>query len=71
MQSNMILRMRCSLDSRRLLRRGRLGATPQVARGVPLDILSDNLGHSGLGTTSIYVLPERRRKMAAIERLWK
>ncbi len=44
-------------------------ATDQIALGIPPDRLSDNLGHSKLGTRYQYVLPERRRKMAAIERL--
>ena len=45
-------------------------ATDQIDLGIPLDRLSDNLGHSELGTPYKYVLPERRRKMAAIARLW-
>jgi site-specific recombinase XerD len=46
-------------------------ATDAVARGVPLDIVSDNLGHSDLKTTSIYVQAERQRKMEETEKLWQ
>lgn len=46
-------------------------ATDAIAREVPLDIVSDNLGHSDLRTTSIYIKPGRQRKMEAIENLWK
>ena len=45
-------------------------ATDQIDLGIPLDRLSDNLGHSELGTPYKYVLPEGRRKMATIARLW-
>ena len=46
-------------------------ATDAVARGVPLDVVSNNLGHSDLKTTSIYVQAERSRKMEEVEKLWE
>ena len=45
-------------------------ATDQITLEIPLDRLSDNLGHSGLGAPCKYVPPERRRQMAAIEQPW-
>jgi hypothetical protein len=45
-------------------------AIDQITLELPLDRLSHNLGHSGLGATCKYVPPERRRQMAAIAQLW-
>jgi integrase len=38
---------------------------------MPLDVLQQNLGHASLGTTTVYVTTEKKRRMRAVDAFWK
>lgn len=45
-------------------------ASRSVSEGAPLEIVAEVLGHADISTTSIYIHPERKRKMREMQRLW-
>ena len=45
-------------------------ASHAIARGVPLEIAQQNLGHASLATTTVYVRTERSRRVRAMETFW-
>ena len=46
-------------------------ASHAIASGMPIEIAQQNLGHASLATTTVYVTPEKRRRMRAVEAFWK
>ena len=40
-------------------------------RGVPLQVVQNNLGHMSIGTTSVYLTTEREMRMKAMRRFWQ
>ena len=46
-------------------------ASHAIAGGMPIEIAQQNLGHASLATTTIYVTTEKRRRMKAVEALWR
>lgn len=45
-------------------------ATTAVGMGTPVDVVASAFGHSNIATTSLYIQTERKRKMAAMNKLW-
>jgi site-specific recombinase XerD len=45
-------------------------ASHAIARGMPIEIERENLGHASLATTSIYVTTERQRRLQAMQAFW-
>lgn len=45
-------------------------ATHAIAKGMPLDVLQQNLGHASLSTTTVYVTSESQRRMKAVKSFW-
>ena len=43
--------------------------THAVAAGIPVDVVQNNLGHSSIATTGIYVHTEKKRRHAEMQRL--
>jgi integrase len=43
--------------------------THAIAAGVPIDVVQNNLGHSSVATTGIYVTSEKKRRHAEVSRL--
>ncbi|MEN3294205.1 MAG: hypothetical protein V7642_3458 [Burkholderiales bacterium] len=41
-----------------------------VARGMPLEVLQQNLGHASLHTTMIYASSEESKRMTATQKIW-
>ncbi len=46
-------------------------ASHAIARGVPIEIAQQNLGHASLATTTVYVTTEAKRRMRAMAGFWK
>jgi len=46
-------------------------ASHAIAGGMPIEIAQQDLGHASLATTTIYVTTEKRRRMKAVEALWR
>ena len=46
-------------------------ASHWIARGTPVEIAQQNLGHSSLATTTVYVTTEQKRRMKAIQGGWQ
>ena len=46
-------------------------ASHWIARGTPVEIAQQNLGHSSLQTTTVYVTTEQKRRMKAIQGGWQ
>lgn len=44
-------------------------ASHTIARGLPIEIAQQNLGHASLATTTVYVTTESKRRMKALQRL--
>ena len=42
-----------------------------IASGMPVEVAQQNLGHASLATTTVYVSPDKRRRMKAVEAFWK
>jgi site-specific recombinase XerD len=45
-------------------------ASHAIARGMPIEIAQQNLGHASLATTTVYVTTESKRRMRAIRAFW-
>jgi site-specific recombinase XerD len=45
-------------------------ASHSIARGTPVEIEQQILGHASLATTTVYVTTESKRKMKAIGAFW-
>lgn len=45
-------------------------ASHSIAQGVPIEIAQQNLGHSSLSITTVYVKTERDRRIGAVEAFW-
>jgi len=46
-------------------------ASHAIARGMPIEIAQQNLGHASLATTTIYVTTESKRRMRAVAGFWQ
>ena len=46
-------------------------ASHAIARGMPIEIAQQNLGHASLATTTVYVTTESRRRMKAVVGFWQ
>jgi len=46
-------------------------ATTAVGMGTPVDVVASAFGHANIATTSLYIQTERKRKMAAMNKLWE
>ena len=46
-------------------------ASHAIARGMPIEIAQQNLGHASLQTTTVYVTTEAKRRMKAVREFWK
>ena len=46
-------------------------ASHAIARGMPIEIAQQNLGHASLATTTVYVTTESRRRMKAVAGFWR
>jgi len=46
-------------------------ASHAIARGMPIEIAQQNLGHASLATTTVYVTTESRRRMKAVAGFWQ
>ena len=46
-------------------------ASHAIAGGMPIEIAQQNLGHSSLATTTVYVTTEQKRRLKAVESFWK
>jgi integrase len=46
-------------------------ASHWIARGTPVEIAQQNLGHASLATTTVYVTTEQKRRMKAIQGGWQ
>ena len=46
-------------------------ASHAIARGTPIEIAQQNLGHASLATTTVYVTTEQRRRMKAMKKFWQ
>ena len=46
-------------------------ASHAIARGMPIEIAQQNLGHASLVTTTVYVTTESRRRMKAVAGFWQ
>ena len=46
-------------------------ASHAIARGMPIEIAQQNLGHASLTTTTVCVTTEKRRRLKAVEAFWK
>jgi site-specific recombinase XerD len=44
-------------------------ASHAIARGLPIEIAQQNLGHASLATTTVYVATEAKRRMKALQRV--
>ena len=45
-------------------------ASHAIARGMPIEIAQQNLGHASLATTTVYVTTESKRRMRAVRSFW-
>lgn len=45
-------------------------ASHAIARGMPIEIAQQNLGHASLATTTVYVTTEIKRRMRAVRAFW-
>ena len=45
-------------------------ASHAIARGMPIEIAQQNLGHASLATTTVYVTTEKKKRMKAVEGFW-
>jgi len=46
-------------------------ASNAVGMGTPVDVVASAFGHSNIATTSLYIQTERKRKMAAMNKMWE
>ena len=46
-------------------------ASHAIARGMPIEVAQQNLGHASLATTTVYVTTEGRRRMKAVGQFWR
>ncbi len=46
-------------------------ASHHIAKGLPLEIVQQLLGHASLSTTTIYVTTEKARRMKAVQKMWR
>ena len=46
-------------------------ASNAVGMGTPVDVVASAFGHANIATTSLYIQTERKRKMAAMNKLWE
>jgi site-specific recombinase XerD len=46
-------------------------ATHALERGVPLDVVRQNLGHASVATTSVYLHADSKRQLAAMAGVWE
>jgi len=45
-------------------------ASHMIAKGLPVEIAQQNLGHASLATTTLYVTTEQRRRLQASKKAW-
>lgn len=45
-------------------------ASHAIAKGLPIEIAQQNLGHASLATTTIYVTTEQRQRLQAMKKVW-
>ena len=45
-------------------------ASHAIAGGMPIEIAQQNLGHSSLATTTVYVTTEKKKRLRAVEGFW-
>ena len=46
-------------------------ASHAIAGGMPIEIAQQNLGHSSLATTTVYVTTEKKKRLRAVEGFWE